>query len=627
MAYGYTGKILICNLTDGTFAIEQPDDIFYRQYLGGAGIGAYYALREIKPGCDPLGPENVLIFAASVITGAPGPAIPRYTVCAKSPLTGAIGKSEAGGWWGPELKKAGFDAVVIKGTASRPLYLQIEDGQYELRDASHLWGRTTDECQEMLLAELGRGYRIAQIGPGSENRVLYGNIVNELAHFNGRNGLGAVMGAKRLKAIAVRGSGKVACADEEYVRNLTRWVAANFKQHPLAYGLHKAGTAGGLLTMNAAGALPTRHWTENTFEQAGEIGAEKLEEILIQRKGCYSCPIRCKRVVRVERPDLQVDPRLGGPEYETLVMLGSNLGIGDIEIIAKANELCNKYTLDTISFGMTLGFAMECWQRGLLTEEHTGGLKLEFGNKEILLPLIEMTARRQGFGEKLALGSVRLARWLGPAAEQLLLQVKGQEVPAHDPRIKNGVGLQYALSSNGADHFMAQHDHLFQEADSIGLKSLAPLGILKPVPAEELSPAKVRMVYYTHLLTLLYDCLGVCLFGVVARSILPLDRLVELVRAVTGWNTSLWELLKAAERVSLMLRVFNQREGLNREADVLPKRLLQPLATGPWQGQKAIDEEKFRQAVELFYQMAGYDRDGRPLPAKLYELDLDYLVE
>jgi aldehyde:ferredoxin oxidoreductase len=627
MAYGYTGKILIINLTTGNFSIDEHDEIFYRQYLGGPGIGAYYALREIKPGIDPLAPENVLIFAAGVVTGTPAPAVPRYTVCAKSPLTGGIGRSEAGGWWGPELKAAGFDAVVVKGKADHPVYLKIEDGTYELRDARHLWGKETDECQRLIREELGARYRVAQIGPGGENMVLFANIVNELAHFNGRNGLGAVMGAKNLKAIAVKGSNKVPCFDEETVKNTTRWAAANMKDHPPAYGLHKAGTPGGVTIVNAGGALPTRNWQENTFDRAAEIGSDKLEEILIQRGGCYSCPIRCKRVVKVEKEDLNVDPALGGPEYETLVCLGSNLGIGNIEIIAKANELCNKYTLDTISMGMTISFAMECFEKGLITTEDTGGLELKFGNEAILLPLIKLTAYKEGFGAKLALGSARLAGEIGQGSEQFLLQVKNQEVPAHDPRVKTGVGLQYALSSHGADHWTAQHDPFFQEAGSPGLQALEPLGIFKPVPATALSADKVRLIYYTHLMTVMYDCLGVCVFGYVARSIVPVDKLVEMARAVTGWNASTWGLLKAAERTSVMLRLFNNREGFTSRDDTLPKRLLEAVPTGPLSGKNKIDEQLFGELIKLYYQMAGWDEDGKPTAAKLYELDLDWALE
>jgi aldehyde:ferredoxin oxidoreductase len=622
MAFGYTGKILVVDLTAGTVTIDEQNETFYRKYLGGIGFSAYYALKYIKPGVDPLGDDNVLIFAPGLLTGTLAPAVPRYTVTAKSPLTGAIGKSEAGGFWGPELKMAGFDALIVKGKAPKPVYLQIRDGVCEIVDAAHLWGLKTDECQAAIKSEFDKKARVAQIGPGGENQVLFANIVNELAHFNGRNGLGAVMGAKNLKAVAVRGTGKVDCFDGELVKDATRWVAKNMNDHPLAYGLHRSGTPGGLTTVNAGGLLPTRNWQENTFEGAEDISAESLETILVNRKGCYSCPIRCKRVVQVERDDFSVDPALGGPEYETLACLGSNLGIRDIALVSKANELCNKYTLDTISFGMTLSFAMECFEKGLLTVEDTGGLELTFNNNELLLPLIEMTALKVGFGAKLALGSARLAAEIGNGAEKLLLTVKKQEVPAHDPRGKSGVGMMYALSSHGADHWVAMHDTLYVEKGSIGLDSIAPLGIVDPVAALDLGERKVALFYYTHLMTMMYDCLGVCVFGYASRSVVSLEKTMALVKAVTGWDTSLWEMMKCGERASVMMRLFNAREGFDAKDDILPEKFYNNLSTGPLTGKNKMDRVAFADALNGYYQMAGLDENGHPVASKVSELGL-----
>jgi len=625
MAYGYCGEILHVDLTGETAVFEQPEENFYRKYLGGAGIGTYYALKAIPAGCDPLGPDNALIFSAGLLTGTPAPAVPRFTISGKSPLTGTIGKSEAGGYWGPGLKRAGFDAVIIKGIAETPVYLLITVEGCFFKDASEIWGKDTLETHLYLKEKEGKAARIAQIGPGGENRVAYANIVNELAHFNGRNGFGAVMGAKNLKAVVVRGNRKVDCYDGQTAKELTRWVSDNLKDHPQAYGLYKDGTPAGLTVQNAGGTLPTNNWQENVFNEAEAIGAGSMERILLNRKGCFSCPIKCKRVVQVEAGDMSVDPRLGGPEYETLACLGSNLGIGDLELIAKANELCNRYTIDTISFGMTLSFAMECFEKGLITIEDTGGYELEFGNKDILLPLIKQTAYREGFGAKLALGSRALGRELGAESEEALLQVKGQELPAHDPRFKTGVGLQYAISAHGADHWAAQHDVLYREKDSGPMRSIAPLGITEPVSITDLSAEKVRLFYYTHLLTMMYDCLGICVFGYISRSMIPLDKLVGLVEAVTGWKTSLWELMKAGERVSVMMRAFNAREGLNKKDDLLPARLYQKVASGPLKGSPGIDPGEFNRALDIFYQMAGYDEKGVPGTGKLSELGLEWI--
>lgn len=627
MAMGYQGKILHIHLTENRIWTEEPDDSFYRMYLGGPGVGVYYLLKEMSRGTDPLGPGNILTFAAGTLTGTAGPAVCRFTVCARSPLTGAVGKSEAGGWWGPELKRAGWDAVVIRGRATEPVYLWIDDHRVEIRSAKHLWGKTTGEVQRLIRQELGAtNIRVAQIGPAGENLVRFANITNELAHFNGRNGLGAVMGSKNLRAIAVRGTGKVEVADSATIAETTRWVAANMQDHPQASALHDVGTPGGITAVNSAGALPTNNWATGYFAGAERISGKSMNEtILTDRGGCFACPIRCKRVVEVHNERFDVDPEYGGPEYETLAAFGSNLGIDDLELIAKANEVCNALGLDTISAGMTIAFAMDCYEHGLIGKADTGGWELRFGNPDVLLPLLQAIARREGFGALLAEGSVRAAEVIGKNATSLLRHVKGQEVPMHDPRVKTGLGLQYALSSYGADHWVAQHDPLYAQAESPGLKGLAPIGIREPVPTLDLGSDKVRAFYYTHLLTCAYDLLGVCIFGVVARSILPIERLVNLVNATTGWGMSLWELMKAGERVSNMMRLFNCREGFTREADTLPELFYKHLQGGPLNGKGAIERERFAQALELYYEMAGWTGPGAsPNAGKLAELGLTW---
>lgn len=399
MGNGYHSKILKVNLTEEKIMIDEKEDKFYRKYLGGPGIAAYYALKEIPQGADPLGPENALIITNSVVTGSPAPGVMRYSVSAKSPLTGAFGTSEAGGWWGPRFKKAGYDGVIIKGQAAEPTYLFVSDEEVSLKTAENLWGKTTKEVEEILQDRHGSRARVLQIGPGGENQVTYANICNDLAHFNGRNGMGAVMGSKNLKAIVAKGQQDVPCSDEQSVKDIMKWVGKNVHDHPLTSGLHETGTAGGITSVNAGGALPTNNWKENYFSDAEQIGSDALEEILINRTGCFGCPIRCKRVVEYEDEDYKIDPEYGGPEYETLGAIGSNCGFNDIKLVSKANELCNKYTIDTISFGMTLSFAMHCYEEGLLTKEDTGGFELEFGNGDVLLPLIEQTAKQEGFGK------------------------------------------------------------------------------------------------------------------------------------------------------------------------------------------------------------------------------------
>ena len=619
---GFQGRILLIDLTKTEITVEEPDPSFYRKYPGGPSQAVYYALKEIPEGVEPLDPDNVLIISSAVLVGTPGPSTPRVTISAKSPLTGAIGKSEAGGFWGAEFKSTGHDALVISGKAESPCFIAIEDEEITINPANELWGKTTKEVEETLKDEYGKSSNVLQIGPAGENEVRYANVCNDLAHFNGRNGMGAVMGSKNLKAVVVNGNKNTSCKDKSRAAEITRWVAKNRDEDPRSAGLHEAGTPGGITSVNASGWLPTKNWQEGQFEKADQIGSEAMEEILVDRKGCYSCPVQCKRVVSLEEDDLEIDPDYRGPEYESLGSLGSNLGIGDIKLVAKANELCNKYTIDTISFGMTLSFAMHCYEEGLLDRQDTGGYELEFGNEEVLLPLIRETARGEGFGKQLAKGSARLAEEIGKEAQPLLREVKGQEIPMHDPRVKTGLGLQYAISGVGADHWTAQHDPYFTNEESLGTSTLHALGIMDSISERGLGAEKVRFFYYTNMLTLMYDNLGACVFGVVARGIVPLDKFISLVRSVTGWNTNLWELLKTGERAANMMRLFNLREGFGKEDDRIPEIFFEDFSGGPLGGEKAINRDKFKEAIEKYYQMAGWDEKGRPLEGKLDELGI-----
>ncbi|HDK26393.1 MAG TPA: aldehyde ferredoxin oxidoreductase, partial [Candidatus Atribacteria bacterium] len=447
MPYAYTGNILYLDLSSKKFWIENPDENFYRTYWGGRALALYYMLREMKAHTDPLSPDNLLIFAPGILTGTPAPAMPRYTVCAKSPLTGAEGEAEAGGWWGPELKKAGFDALIIKGASSTPVYLWIKDGKVEIKDATHLWEKDTGETQRIIRGELADDkIRIAQIGPAGENQVRFANIVNELKHFNGRNGLGAVMGSKKLKAIAVRGTKPIELYNKERMNQITKEISQRIMDNPLSRDLRSLGTPATVRPFYEAGCLPSYNWTTGYFKEGENLTAETYNKTILKEiKGCYACPIRCKRVVEVNEPDLKVDPTYGGPEYETIASLGSICGISDLKYIAKANELCNRYTMDTISTGMVIAFAMQCYEERILTKEDTDGLELTFGNKEALLVLIDKIARREGLGDLLAEGSYLASRKIGNGSEKFIHQVKRQEIPMHDPRLKTGVGLQYAL--------------------------------------------------------------------------------------------------------------------------------------------------------------------------------------
>ncbi len=621
--FGHNGKILRVDLSTRTISEEQVPELLYRRYLGGGALSLYYLLKELKPGVDPLGPENILIFAASAVTGTPALGFSRFTVAAKSPITGGFGETEAGGWWGPELKFSGFDAIIIKGKADKPVYLWIQDGKAELRDASHLWGQLARETQEKIQKELGdEKIRIALIGPGGEKLVRYACIVNELKHVNGRTGMGAVMGAKNLKAIAVQGNKKMPLHDSERVRELVRSVLETYKTNPGTLG--ELGTARGVIPLNAGGILPTRNFISGGFERAEEISGETMRDtILVGRGTCYACAIRCKREVRVEEP-YKVDPVYGGPEYETIAALGSLCDIGDLKAIALANQICGAYTIDTISAGTTIAFAMECFEKGIITTQDTGGIKLEFGNVEAMLQMVEQIGKREGFGDVLAEGVKIAAERIGKDAQKYAMHVKGLPLPMHEPRGKTGLGLAYALSPTGADHIEAPHDPMFES--EAGLKNILPLGIIESVPSLELSSHKVRMFAYLQQLYNMFNSIGVCIFTASPFGPLSINNLVNYANAVTGWDTSLWELMKVGERHSNMARIFNLREGFTSKDDSLPARFFQPLKGGTLKGRK-INYREFQQALKTYYQMMGWDKNGVPQKAKLQELELEWTSE
>jgi aldehyde:ferredoxin oxidoreductase len=625
MPLGYHGKILRVDLSGRKIEIEEPEETVYRRYLGGGSLASYYLLKELKPGIEPLAPENILIFATSVICGTPCGGASRFTTAAKSPLTGGYGEAEAGGWWGPELKFAGYDGIIITGCAEHPVYLWVHDEGVEIRDARPIWGMVSGEAQEAIRSELGdRRIRVALIGPAGEKLVRFSCVINELRHVNGRTGIGAVMGSKNLKAIAVRGKKKLRVHNWDEVKAISQWVAEHYERQPGS--LYDLGTARNILPLNQRGILPTKNFISGEFDKATEISGERMKETLLTgRKSCYACPIRCKREVKVEGL-CQVEPQYGGPEYETIASFGSLCGIGDIKTISKAHELCQKYTLDTISTGVTIAFVMECFERGIINKKDTDGIEISFGSKTALLTLIEKIAHRNGFGDVLAEGVFRAALKIGRGSEQYALHVKGQELPLHEPRGKTGLALAYALSPTGADHSEAPHDPIF-EMPGKWLQSVAPIGILEPVESLDLGPKKVRLFFYLQQLFNLYNSVGLCNFVGIPFGPLPLDKLVDYVRAVTGWDTSLWELLKVGERAGAMARLFNVRDGFSPEDDTLPKRLFTPLQGGPMEGAK-IDREEFKKALECYYQMAGWDPcTGIPLPAKLEELDIGWIYQ
>jgi len=616
------------DLSRGTVETKTlPDDV-YRKYPGGSALAAYLVLKQIPAGADPLGPDNVLVMAVSPLTGLAISGQSRMTACARSPLTGAIGDSQCGGFFPAEMRAAGTDAIVFSGRAAEPVYLWLHDGQAELRPAKHLWGKVTGDVDRLLKEEVGDPKaEIAQIGPAGENLVRFAAIMNMVNRANGRTGMGAVMGSKRLKAVVVRGTKSPKPAKPEEFRGLVKRLKEMQEMNPGIGWFGEYGTAGVLAIQDKMGGQPTRNYTEGTFEQCKDIdGSTMVKTILKERDTCYACIVKCKRVVEVHEPGIDVDPIYGGPEYETLTFFGSMCGVGDLKLLAKASADANKYGMDTISAGATIAWAMEAKAKGLLDDK---GLGLAFGDGQSVLRAIEAIALRRGVGDLLAEGSLRAAKTLGPAAVDLTVTVKGQELPAHMPQHKRSLGLIYAVNAFGADHQSSEHDSMLKtKPGSLHRRRLAELGEFGDLDLRDLSDDKVRFAFTTQCFYSALDTLGLCQFvwGPSWQLYGPAET-VELVRSGTGWDATMKELLEVGERRINLMRAFNSREGIGKEADALPKKLFQPLGgKGPTAG-VALTTEEFERARETYYRLAGCDpATGYPTAAKLADLGLDWVA-
>jgi aldehyde:ferredoxin oxidoreductase len=510
---------------------------------------------------------------------------------------------------------------VIEGASETPVYLWIQDGEVELRDASHLWGQFTADAQATIRDELGDDrVRVAQIGPAGERLSPIAAVMHDINRAAGRTGLGAVMGSKNLKAVAVRGTGQKELADPDGLRDVARWFAGQYKE-TWAAGLQENGTANGLVGLHETGGLPTRNFKLGHFEGGADAisGQTMTATVLKERDTCFSCPVRCKRVVEITEGRYEVDPVYGGPEYETLGAFGSSCAVDDLAAVSKANELCNAYGLDTISCGVSIAWAMEAFERELLSTGDTGGIDLSFGNGEAMVEMVRLMGEREGFGELLSKGAHRAAQELG-MDDDFVIHAKGQEVPMHEPRIKVALGLGYAMSPTGADHMHNIHDTGY--IDNTSITDVKPLGVIEPLPAEDLSVAKVRLATRVIAWQTLCNALGFCMF---VSSAFQKEKTVEMVRAITGWNTSAFELAEVGERAYTLARAFNAREGFTAEQDRIPHRFFEAFDTGPSQG-NALSETQFEQARAAFYDMFGYDEtSGAPMTWKLQELDIDWV--
>ena len=604
--YGYWGKILRVNLSTGEIKTEEFGEDFVKKWLGTRGFGIHYLLREMDPKADPLGEENKLIFSTGALTGTTAPTGGRYMVITKSPLTGYIAMANSGGFFGAELKMAGWDMIIVEGKSDKPVYLRIEDDKVEIKDASHVWGKRVSETERILTEEFGdKHVQIASIGPAGENLVKFAAVMNNGHRAAGRGGVGAVMGSKKLKAIVVRGHKRVEVIDKSKFISVVREKTEKLKNDPVAgSGLPSYGTAVLVNIINQNGLYPTKNFTFGQFEYAEEQSGEAMAKKYLKRnKPCYACPIGCGRV-----NDMDTVGETEGPEYESTWALGANLGINDLASIIEANHLCDDFGMDTISAGGTLATAMELYEKGYIKDEDIGDAPpLRFGNTEVLHYYLPKMAKREGFGAILADGGYRLAEKFGYM--DAFMGVKKQELPAYDPRGAEGHGLGYATDNRGGDHIKAY------------LISPEILGYPFKMDPHDISDEKVKMLILFQDLTAVIDAAGMCVFTTFG---LGGDDYRDLLNAAFGFNLSTEEWLKIGERIWNAERLFNLKAGLNPEKeDTLPKRLTdEPMPSGPNKGHVV----RLREMLPRYYALRGWTEKGEIPEEKLNELGLaEYL--
>ena len=626
--YGYAGKWLRVDLGSGKTWVEPLDGARARRYLGGRGMGARILMDEVPEGCDPLGPENRLVLAMGPLAGTFAPGSGRYVVMAKSPATGGFGEAYTGGFVAHELKYAGYDGIVVQGKAAEKVYLAINNDRVEIRPASHLAGRGTFEVEEKIKKELGDiETRIVSIGLAGEKLVRFACVMNDTDRAAGRTGMGAVMGSKNLKAIAIRGTGSVALADPKGFRAHALADLAKIKKNPwlgdTPGSAGALGTAGGVEDLSNMGILPTRNWETGAWEYADRISGTAMKNtILLGHRACQACPVGCTRVVRVaDGPFGGVRPEYGGPEYETVAALGSLCENRNLQAIALFNQQCNVYGLDTISAGSAIAFAMECFEKGLLTEKEIG-FRLEWGDAAAMGRLLDMIAHREGIGDLLAEGTRRAAAKLGRGASELSMDVKGLELGMHEPRGKKGLALSYATAPRGADHMEGFHDPMIA-----GPNAWPELGVVEAMDRFSLE-GKPRAVRLAEDYTSFINSLPICSFmSLPIAGVRNTEEITGMLAAATGWrDITIEEEMAIGERAYNLARAFTVRESAGAADDRLPAKLSRSLCDGASRGQTIADEE-FTPALQEYYRLRGWSENGTPTETKLRELGLEDVAQ
>lgn len=604
MSGGYVGKILFVNLSNRELKVEEPGTKFYRDFLGGYGIGARILFSHQKAHVDPLGPDNILGFATGMLTGTPAPFGCRYTVVAKSPLTGTFGDANSGGDFGPNLKFSGYDAVFFTGASDRPVYLLVDNGKAEIRSAQHIWGKDTAATENILHSEIGEDRHVACIGPAGEKLSLISAIVNNKGRAAARSGLGAVMGSKKLKAIVVRGNTEVPVANPGQVRELRRKYLAELV-NPAVNDLRKYGTVRSVHLQVQSGDAPVKNWGGGgtaDFPNAIAVSRDNAVKNQGWRFACWHCPIGCGGLLKEGTGTYKYAAGSHRPEYETVASFGPMCLNDDMESICKANEICNLYGLDTISAGCTIAFAIECYENGLISLKDTDGVALNWGNHTSIVKMTEKLARRQGFGEILADGVKVACEKIGKGSEQFAVHIGGQEPGMHDPKLAERWAISYKIDATPGKHMQ-------------GWENFAPQDILPS--KEEVGERHKIASSFIHAA----NAAGLCLIGALrlgsTSGFVP-----DFISAVTGWDASMAEILESGERISNIRQAFNIREGINSVERRVPGRFLgnPPQQQGPLAG-RTINLDPM---IQEYLKSADWDgSSGKPSLKKLRELQLE----
>jgi aldehyde:ferredoxin oxidoreductase len=607
MPKGYLGKILWVNLTDHKIGIEYPEEGFYRNFIGGYGIGARFLFSRMKPKIDPLGPENILGFITGTLTGTNAIGGSRFTVVAKSPLTGGWGDANSGGFFGPQLRFAGFDAVFLAGISSYPVYLFIDNGKAEIRDANHLWGKDSHDTEDILKSELGRDVRVACIGPSGEKLSLIASVMNEKGRAAGRSGLGAVMGSKKLKALAVRGNQNIPLFDEKKVDDLRKDYLTKLGGAS-KYFKQSGGTVAVTLMHAAQGDTPIKNWSGIPvvdFPNPDPLAGANVLALMDKKYACYKCPVVCGGLMKEGNGEYKWKAGAHKPEYETMGMFGGSCLNNNLESIIKVNDICNRFGVDTISAGAAIAFTIECYEKGLITQQDTDGIEMKWGNHHSIVAMTEKMVRREGFGDIIADGVRVAAKKLGKGSDKYAMHIGGQEFPAHHPLVDYRFATTYRLDPTPGRHTQ-------------GGEAMHPAGL---IPAYDKSLVTGRGKAHkigSNFNHVVYSA-GLCLF--VYGSYPHVNVFIEFMNAVTGWNATIDEFLLTGERISNLRQAFNVREGINSVQFKIPGRLTGgPVHNeGPLAG-KSIDQDIL--AREYLVEMDWDINTAKPAKTKLCELGL-----